>query len=167
MVRMALRRTTCAFRAAKPGDRAFIERVSRAGFAAYSRDPVKSIRWMAGEQTALVELAVDGTAELGFFILRIIRLERPFGPWASPAVARLDAIAVAPEARGRGVGRALLQQAEQAATDEGAVVLSLATANDNHAARGLFTGMGYQELAPLGPFYRGGQHAIAMVRSLG
>jgi len=160
------RRVACAFRAANPGDRAFIERVSRSSFADYARDPAKSIGWMAGERTALVELAVDANAELGFFILRLIRLERTFGPWSSPAVARLDAVAVAPEARRRGIGRALLQQAEQTAIDEGAVVMSLATANHNHAARRLFTEMGYQELAPLGVYYRGGQHAIAMVRSL-
>lgn len=163
---MATQPLTCAFRAATEGDRDFIERVSRDGFAAYARDPAKSIRWMAREPTTLVELAVDAREPLGFFILRLIRHPRAFGPWARPSVARLDAIAVAPEARGRGVGRALLDHAERTAMDEGAVVLSLATALQNHVARELFGRAGYQALAPLGPYYRGGKHAVAMVKCL-
>jgi ribosomal protein S18 acetylase RimI-like enzyme len=163
---MATLRRTCSFRPATPRDGAFLERVSRAGFGRYSDDPEQSIRRMASDRHAWLELATADEQGVGFYILRRVPLGRPFGPFPHPVVARLDAIAVAPEVRGLGIGREILARAEARARAEGAVVLTLATAITNRRARRLFTSAGFQLLAPLGPFYANGLEALAMAKAL-
>lgn len=55
----------------------------------------------------------------------------------------LNELFVAPETRGLGVGRSLLQSATDFASENGAKRLVLATAVDNHAAQALYEQMGW------------------------
>ncbi len=57
--------------------------------------------------------------------------------------AHLEAIVVAPEARGAGVGALLLTRAEDAAKDRGAHSLSLHVFANNSRARALYDKLGY------------------------
>jgi ribosomal protein S18 acetylase RimI-like enzyme/predicted double-glycine peptidase len=60
------------------------------------------------------------------------------------ATARLYSIAVAPEARGRGVARALVERAEQEAWEHERTWMRLEIRKDNSASVGLFEAMGYK-----------------------
>ena len=67
--------------------------------------------------------------------------------WEIGSVCYLNDLFVAPEARGHGAARKLLQAAHAAAVREGAVKFYWLTAEDNAAARGL-----YDQLAQKTPF---------------
>jgi ribosomal protein S18 acetylase RimI-like enzyme len=54
-------------------------------------------------------------------------------------------LAVVPEWRGNGVGRALLQATEEAARREGCCKLTLEVQDDNARARGLYESFGFQD----------------------
>lgn len=62
----------------------------------------------------------------------------------APRTRYINAVAVVPEARGLGVGRALMTAA---GASPGPCGLSLITTDDNHAARTLYERMGYVEHA--------------------
>ncbi|MEP6688509.1 MAG: GNAT family N-acetyltransferase [Gemmatimonadales bacterium] len=64
--------------------------------------------------------------------------ERPRRLWL------LNDLFVVPEARGGGVGRALLDRARQLAEDTGAAGLELATARTNTGAQRLYESLGYR-----------------------
>lgn len=90
--------------------------------------------WSAAEFATL--LAAPGVhlvaGEAGFALIRVAAGE-----------AELLTIAVAPDARRRGRGRALLAAAEARATAAGASEMFLEVAADNTAARTLYAAAGY------------------------
>ena len=55
----------------------------------------------------------------------------------------LNDLFAAPEARGKGVGRALMDRARRHADETGACRLTLETAQDNQAAKSLYVSLGY------------------------
>lgn len=62
-------------------------------------------------------------------------------------VVNIYSVYVAPEARGKGVGKALMQRAIQEATDGSTVKIRLAVAADNEPALALYESMGFQKIA--------------------
>lgn len=90
--------------------------------------------------TSLVLLAAVGDRYLGvavgFFSLSTFR--------AQPLLNIHD-LAVLPEYRGRGVGRALLQAAEDRARLAGCCKLTLEVQDDNARARGLYRSFGFED----------------------
>ncbi len=80
--------------------------------------------------------------------------------------ARLYAIAVAPQSRGRGLGRLLLGAAEAIARDAGRDTLILEVRPDNHAARQLYASAGYLPFGTYDAFYEDGAPALRLRRSL-
>lgn len=111
--------------------------------------------------------------------------EEPRGDWAVPVgytmlgfypipkdafVADLLAIAVAPEAQGRGIGRHLLDhailQAKAAKRRLSLRELRLSVADTNTRARQLFTQAGFRVIPGEHGFYDGGQLALHMTRPL-
>jgi GNAT superfamily N-acetyltransferase len=69
-------------------------------------------------------------------------------------VAEIKRMYVAPEARGRGVARALLAALEQAARDRGYDVLRLETGLSQPEASALYTSSGYAPTEPFGYYAR-------------
>ena len=59
-------------------------------------------------------------------------------------MAEIDEFFVAPEARGRGAGAALLESLEGTLAAEGCVRLQLQLGNDNHAARAFYERRGFR-----------------------
>jgi GNAT superfamily N-acetyltransferase len=163
-----MRKTTAdlILRPRRPSDDAFIYPLSDRIFAAYSIRPTGSMASMIAEQGALVRVAERQAQPAGFFVVALERLARSFGPWPRPAVARLNAIGVQPDVQGRGVGRFLLSRAEELARDEGAVSLTLMTAETNARARRLFASAGFQQLLVLDRAYARGQRGIVMTKAL-
>jgi ribosomal protein S18 acetylase RimI-like enzyme len=69
------------------------------------------------------------------------------------ATARLYSIAVAPAARGQGIGRLLVEAAEATAWEHGRAWMRLEVRKDNRASIGLFEAMGYRRFGEHGDYY--------------
>jgi len=61
-------------------------------------------------------------------------------------VALLEELYVAPPARGRGQGRALLEHAMRLAREQGAASMEIVTSTGDEAARGLYASAGFTNL---------------------
>ncbi len=153
-------------RPSAPGDEEFVQELATRAFSAYSRDPQRAIRSILAEPNTETLVAELDALRVGFVVLQYEQLAMDFGPWVRPTAARLNAIAVRPDAHGRGVGRRLLESAEEAARGRPALSLTLATGERNARARRLFVGGGFVQLARVERYYAGGQTAILMHRTL-
>lgn len=149
-----------------PADDRFIVSLARPSFGRYSTAPEQSIAALMGSRSALTLVAEAGGRLVGFAIVSFEALERPYGPWARPVLASLDAIAVHEHAQGSGVGKVLLAEAERAARAKDAVSMHLRTAATNRRAQALFRRAGFQTAVQIASFYRGGQDALAMMKLL-
>lgn len=100
--------------------------------------------WDAPAITAL--LAAQGTFAFhhpdGFVLARIAGDE-----------AEILTLAVMPAARGRGLGRALLQAAIICAQEQGAVTMFLEVGVDNPAALALYSGLGFARVGARKAYY--------------
>ena len=117
---------------------------ARSGFfekrlAAVKRDPDLFLT-LAIEDGAIV----GAEALAGFVIARIFRGE--FG--ASEPIASIDAIGVAPDRQGRGLGRALMTELETALRKRGVFEINSQDSWTGGALMGFFAATGF-ELAPL------------------
>jgi ribosomal protein S18 acetylase RimI-like enzyme len=98
--------------------------------------------------------------------LRLYWLGGRAAPAPPEATFYIDALAVADEARRRGLARALLARAEAEAQERGLQAVSLDTALHNKPARALYLGAGYEEVAYRPPT-RGLPGFVALVKPLG
>lgn len=81
-------------------------------------------------------------------------------------VARLYSIAVASESAGSGVGRRLLEAAEEAAGVDGRLVLRLEVREDNARAISLYERSGYRRTGRSAAYYADGAAALRLERIL-
>lgn len=81
-------------------------------------------------------------------------------------VARLYSLASRPEARGKGVGSALLAAAERTARQRGCTELRLEVRTDNASAIRLYERLGYQRFARIDGYYEDGADAWRYARPL-
>jgi GNAT superfamily N-acetyltransferase len=97
-----------------------------------------------GEMAALL----GGEGPDGVAVLRF----RP-SYWTGARDAYLEELYVAPDKRGQGIGRALLEAAMQVARDSGAARMELGTSEDDTAAMALYESCGFTNLErlPEGP----------------
>ena len=107
---------------------------------------------------ALVLVAADESGVLGTALVFFRR---------ESDLARLYSIAVAHDARGRGVGEALLAAVEQAALRRGARRMRLEVRQDNAAAMRLYERGGYTRFAERPGYYEDGGHAWRYEKKLG
>ena len=80
--------------------------------------------------------------------------------------ARLYSITIGASWRGKGLGRVLLEAAEDAARRHGSSRMSLEVRSDNEAAVGLYRSAGYRHFRDLPGYYEDGGDAVRMVRDL-
>lgn len=101
--------------------------------------------WSAAELRALAtQPGVAVPAEdSGFGVVRSVAGE-----------AEILTLAVAPRARGRGLGRALVQAMLDAAHEDGATRVLLEVAESNAAARALYAGAGFTEIGRRPAYFR-------------
>lgn len=100
----------------------------------------------------------DGGRLLGYALVLLRR---------TTALARLYSLAIDPAARGRGLGAALLDAAERAAHDEGALFLRLEVRPDNAAAIALYQARGYRHFGRYLDFYEDHADALRFEKRLG
>ncbi|EGV31106.1 GCN5-related N-acetyltransferase [Thiorhodococcus drewsii AZ1] len=105
-------------------------------------------------RTLVVEL--DGLL-LGYVLLLFSR---------ATSVARIYSIAVAAQARGRGVGRMLVTAAEDVAWEEDRAYLRLEIRRDNLASQALFEGAGYRRFGVLSDYYEDHMEALRYEKTL-
>jgi len=105
----------------------------------------------------LFRVAADASGLLGYALVFLRRGSQR---------ARLYSLIVSPEARGLGLGRRLLADAETGAGAEGCNRLGLEVRADNAAAIGLYRSAGYGELAPRPGYYDDGMDALRFERTL-
>jgi len=79
---------------------------------------------------------------------------------ASHRIARLYSIAVAPDARGSGLGEALLNAAETLARQRSSVSMRLEVRADNGAAQRLYERRGYRRFGVRPDYYEDGADAL-------
>jgi len=98
-------------------------------------------RWVAGrEPNCMVHVAQSSTGITGFTIVSLREELLSHEP-----SAHLEAIVVAPSARGTGLGRALLDNAETIAKGQGALSITLHVFGNNTTARAVYRNQGYEE----------------------
>ena len=96
---------------------------------------------------------------LGAFGCLAIEGEAPIGMVVASAAgdeAEILTLAVAPAARGRGVGRALMEAAQQAACKRGARTMFLEVADNNLGARALYAALGFTQAGLRKGYYTSG-----------
>lgn len=88
-------------------------------------------------------LAYEGDAAVGFAVGILT-----FSTFAARPALNVHDLGVAADARGRGIGRALLEAMEAAAAEAGCCKLSLEVREDNTRARALYDSFGFGDFAP-------------------
>lgn len=82
------------------------------------------------------------------------------------SLARLYSMAVDDSARGRGLGRSLLEDAETQAVDNACVAMRLEVREDNQAAIALYRALGYEPFGRYPDYYEDHAAALRMEKSL-
>jgi len=100
-------------------------------------------------------VAEEGSAVLGYALLRIRGRQ-----------AHLESLAVDPDARRLGLGRALLKAAEQAVLDKGALHMRLEIREDNPAAYALYQSLGYRQHGTWLEYYEDESDALRLRKVL-
>lgn len=121
---------------------------------AYARDPMGGGKPLADDvRTALVPgLAAHGgafslLAFAGDTALGLANCITGFSTFAARPLINIHDMAVIPEARGLGVGKALMLAIEDEARRRGACKVTLEVLSGNHAAKGLYARQGYGDYA--------------------
>ena len=151
------------FRMAEPADRPFVARLGEAAFGHLGPGYGALLGGWVGAAEVATLVATSGGQPAGFAMLGLYEHER---------VVRADllALAIVPEARRLGIGRALLDRAialaERCAIERGAIELRLSVAEDNAAARALFSRAGFTPAEDEVHSYENGQVALRLRRAL-
>ena len=90
------------------------------------------------------DLGMIHVAQLGGHIVGMVVELYSFSTALGAPVAILEDLVVRPQARGHGVGRALIQAALDSARARGCLRVSLLTDGDNHRAHALYARFGFQ-----------------------
>ena len=129
-------------------------------------DPLFGEAWNAGQCLGIMSLpdvwlsfAEAGDRTVGFALSRLLMDE-----------AELLLLAVEPDARGHGVGRALIERTVEIATGKGAHRLLLEV-RDGNQALDLYKGSGFSEIGRRRDYYRGSdgttRDALTLARPIG
>lgn len=117
----------------------------------------RQFRYMLTKANAAILVFESEGVLLGYALLLFSR---------GTSMARLYSIAVAEDARGRGVGRSLVEAAEHEARDRDCAYLRLEIRKDNAASQGLFRSMGYKQFGEYDDYYEDHMDALRFEKSL-
>ncbi len=149
-------------RHARPSDLDGIEVLENRAFSG-DRLSRRSMRRLAGAPSAILRVAASGNmsapgAVIAGYHLVLLR--------KGSRVARLYSIAVDAGARGGGIGRLLLADAEAMAGKAGRNVLRLEVRRDNAAAIRLYEREGYRRIGAYPAYYADGADALRFEKTL-
>ncbi|MDZ4760697.1 MAG: N-acetyltransferase [Alphaproteobacteria bacterium] len=146
-----------AVRAARLNDIESVERIEAASFVA-DRLSRRSLSHHIASETCDVLVAELNLDVVGYGLVFYRRTTR---------IARLYSIATAPEARGSGIARALIDACEAAGSRRGCSVLRLEVRIDNDAAIRLYRKLGYVQFGRHENYYEDGSPALRLEKPLG
>lgn len=152
----ALLQADVAVREATADDGGFIARLSELAFGEYDPRAQQATAKMMREPQALTLLVTRSEAPLGFVIVCP----------QSPGTLAINAIAVVPAERGRGIGKLLMRAAEEHARALGSRRLLLSTAQANLAALDLFLRVGFVIISRTSAHYSRRQPACKLEKRL-
>lgn len=139
-------------RTAEPGD---LDRLVELEQRCFTGDQIsrRSFRRLLTRDSALTLIADQG------YLMLLFR--------AGSKVARIYSVAVAPEARGRGLGRELIRAGERWAQARACESIQLEVRVDNEAAIGLYESLGYHVFGRIAGYYEeDGADALRLRKSL-
>jgi ribosomal-protein-alanine N-acetyltransferase len=145
-----------AFRRMREGDLARVMEIERAAFSHPWSEEL--VRRELGHEFSTVLLATGGAdgGILGFAVVWLVHDE-----------LHVLNVAVAPEARRRGVARAILDQVEARGREQGARVSMLEVRRGNAPAIALYNSLGYREVGVRPRYYaEDGEDALVMDKDL-
>jgi ribosomal protein S18 acetylase RimI-like enzyme len=143
-------------------DHPYVISLATRAFAEFGEYDEIIAEWL-GSSGVVSIIATEVGARRGFALVaprRALGFRRSVG-------AELVAIAVSEAARGRGVGRALLERAELIARTWAANEMRLHTAVSNLGAQRFFSSAGYRSRETTESFYPNGQRALEFAKPLG
>jgi ribosomal protein S18 acetylase RimI-like enzyme len=117
----------------------------------------RQFRYLISRANAATLVAEGGGAVVGYVIVLFSR---------GTSMARLYSIAVAPDARGRGLARRLAEAAETEAWRHHRAYMRLEVRKDNAASLALFTGLGYRRFGERADYYEDHMDAWRMEKTL-
>ncbi|MGH8370611.1 MAG: peptidase C39 family protein, partial [Gammaproteobacteria bacterium] len=117
----------------------------------------RSFRYMILRSHARLIIDEENSVLRGYALVLFLR---------GTSLARLYSIATDPEQRGKGIGRALLIAAEDAARARDAVSMRLEIRSDNHVAEHLYREAGYRQFGTYADYYEDHAAALRMAKSL-
>ena len=118
----------------------------------------RQFRYMLTRARALTLVAAGSDMGLAGYVLVLVS--------QGTSVARLYSIAVAQEARGQGVGQALVAAAEAAVWEQDRAYMRLEIRRDNRASQSLFEGAGYRRFGVLSDYYEDHMEALRYEKTL-
>jgi ribosomal protein S18 acetylase RimI-like enzyme len=117
----------------------------------------RSMRRLVASPSASLRVASAADAVLGYHLVLFRR---------GTSIARLYSIAVAKTARGTGLGRALMADAERLARRRGCRALRLEVRPDNRPAIRLYQHLGYRRVGIYRRYYADGSNALRFEKAL-
>ncbi|MGC9060449.1 MAG: GNAT family N-acetyltransferase [Thermoplasmata archaeon] len=144
-------------RPARPSDLPQILRIEEESFEEYLRYKPREMQYLLFEANSEGWVAEIDINIVGYYIILFRKNTR---------VARLYSIATGLKWRGRGVGRVLLQHAEERAIKRGCVEMHLEVKTSNESAIALYKAHGYSISELLPDYYRAGVHGYRMSKRL-
>ncbi|PWB35049.1 ribosomal-protein-alanine acetyltransferase [Pseudomonas sp. SDI] len=117
----------------------------------HDRLTARSFHWMVNRAHASLIVAQRDSQLMGYALLLFHR---------GTSLARLYSIAISPQARGQGLGKRLLSEAEASACAHDCAYLRLEVRQDNHTAISLYEGGGYRRFAQINDYYQDHTHAL-------
>ena len=156
-VAMSTPRVTVKLRRAGPADLDAVDAIER---SAFDRDRFarRNLARMLKSPAAEFILAEEGGRPAGYALLLFRRGAR---------VARLYSIAVAPESRGRGLSREIVQAAVACAINRGCDRVRLEVRAANARAIRLYEKSGFELLKEMSGYYPDGEAAFHMEKRIG
>lgn len=144
------------YRTARLDDLAAIHQLETSSFATDRLSKRRIKHWIQAPNGILM-IAEEGTELLGYALVLLHRGTR---------LARLYSVAVSSAAQGRGIGRELIHQLENAANEQGRLYMRLEVANDNVAAIKLYESMGYRTFGIHRDYYEDHRDALRMQKRI-
>jgi predicted N-acetyltransferase YhbS len=132
---------TLQLRTATPADgpavEALLDELGYPGTGSFVADHLRALGTSAIDEVLVAESGGELLGVLAFHLTPVLMYARPF--------ARITALSVTADARGRGVGRALLERAETEAREAGAMCLEVTCSMRRTGAHAFYTRMGMEE----------------------